>query len=185
MRARLALAGSLVLATFTLGCNKEPAPAPEQPLNDGTAAAARAAAAVSEAETRPVGLAAPAQAEASAARARISEAPFELSLTAKGEFEASKPGMAEVTLDAKEPFKINEQYPYKLKLQESPGIKFAALVVGKDRAQMGKKQLTMPVTFTPDKPGKYKLSGQFSFSICTDDKCLIEKRDLALDVDVK
>lgn len=185
MRARLALLGNLVLVTFTLGCNKEPAPAPEPPLSDGMPAAPRAAAALGEADTQPAGLAAPASAGASAARARISEAPFELTLTAKGDFEASKPGMAEVTLDAKEPFKINEQYPYKLKLQESPGIRFASLVVGKDRAQMNKKQLTMPVTFTPDKPGKYKLSGQFSFSICTDDKCLIEKRDLALDVDVK
>lgn len=183
MCARLALLGSLVLATFTLGCNKEPAPAPEPPRNDAISGAVRPP--NGEPETQPAGLAAPTPAEASAARARISEAPFELSLSAKGDYAASKAAVAEVTLDAKEPFKINEQYPYKFKIQESPGLKFASLVVGKDRAQMGKKQLTMPVAFTPDKPGKYKLSGQFSFSICTDDKCLIEKRDLALDLDVK
>ena len=29
------------------------------------------------------------------------------------------------------------------------------------------------------------VAGQFSFSVCTDDKCLMEKRDLLLDVNVE
>ena len=33
--------------------------------------------------------------------------------------------------------------------------------------------------------GKHTLAGQFAFSVCTDETCLMEKRDLTLVVDVK
>ena len=46
------------------------------------------------------------------------------------------------------------------------------------------EQPDLTVAFTPESAGKKKIAGQFSFSVCTDDKCLIEKRDLALDVQV-
>ena len=41
----------------------------------------------------------------------------------------------------------------------------------------------------PDTPksqaGKRTVAGQFAFSVCTEDKCLMEKRDLLLDVVVE
>jgi hypothetical protein len=43
----------------------------------------------------------------------------------------------------------------------------------------------MPVSFTPDAAGKRTVAGQFAFSVCTEDKCLMEKRDLSLDVTVE
>ena len=39
--------------------------------------------------------------------------------------------------------------------------------------------------FTPESAGKHTLSGQLSFSVCTEDKCMIEKRDLALEIEAK
>jgi hypothetical protein len=43
----------------------------------------------------------------------------------------------------------------------------------------------MRVPFTPDGAGQRTVSGQFAFSVCTDETCLMEKRDLSLVVDVK
>ena len=40
----------------------------------------------------------------------------------------------------------------------------------------------MPVSFTLDAAGKHTVAGQLAFSVCTEDKCLMEKRDLLLDV---
>jgi hypothetical protein len=45
--------------------------------------------------------------------------------------------------------------------------------------------MTMNVGFTPEAAGKHTISGVLQFSVCTDDKCLIEKRDLALEVQSK
>jgi hypothetical protein len=43
---------------------------------------------------------------------------------------------------------------------------------------------TLPIPFTAE-AGKHTVSGQLSFSVCTDDKCVIEKRELALEIEAK
>ena len=80
---------------------------------------------------------------------------------------------------------INQQYPYKFKAKEAAGVKFAQPVVGKDAAKIEQQRVTMRVPFVPDAAGQRTVSGQFAFSVCTEETCLIEKRDLALVVDVK
>lgn len=116
---------------------------------------------------------------------KVAEANFDLVIQPKGEYAAGQAAQAEIVLDAKGPFKVNDKYPYKFKLKEGAGLTYPSTVVGKDQVKLEHKRATMPVAFTADKPGKHTLAGQFSFSICTDDKCLIEKRDLALAVHVK
>ena len=39
--------------------------------------------------------------------------------------------------------------------------------------------------YTPDGAGKRTVAGQFAFSVCTDETCLMEKRELSVVVDVK
>jgi hypothetical protein len=145
--------------------------------------AAPAAAAPATPETTPA--AAPAPAAAAEGTSKLSEASFELELRPKGAYMAGQQAEAEIVLDAKPPYKVNEEYPYKFKLKEASGVKFPATVVGKDAAKLEKQKVTMPVSFTPEAPGKCTVAGQLAFSVCTDDKCLIEKRDLSLVVDVK
>ena len=43
----------------------------------------------------------------------------------------------------------------------------------------------MSVAFTPESAGKHTVSGKLFFSVCNDDQCLVEKRDLALEIDAK
>jgi hypothetical protein len=47
-----------------------------------------------------------------------------------------------------------------------------------------KQRSTMSVPFTPTQAGSHTLSGELAFSVCTDDKCLIEKQTLSFPVDV-
>ncbi|HEY6079950.1 MAG TPA: hypothetical protein VIW29_14150, partial [Polyangiaceae bacterium] len=75
-------------------------------------------------------------------------------------------------------------YPLKLKLKQTPGVKYENLTIGKDAAKLDTMKAVMPVSFTPDAAGKRTVAGQLSFSVCTEDKCLMEKRDLALEVSV-
>ena len=129
---------------------------------------------------------APAEATLAApAASKYSEAGFDLVLQPKGTYASGQAGEAEIVLNAKAPFHVNDKYPYKFKLKEAPGLKFANRVVAKDAVKLEPTRATVPVPFTPESAGKHTVAGQLSFSVCTDDKCMIEKRDLALEIDAK
>jgi len=116
--------------------------------------------------------------------AKVSDSSFELSLEPKAGLKAGQAGNVEVVLLAKAPFHVNDKYPIKLKLKETAGLKYESLTLGKDAVKLETMRATLPVAFTPERAGKFTVAGQFAFSVCTDDKCLMEKRDLALDVSV-
>ena len=129
--------------------------------------------------------AAAAPSPATDAASKYNEAGFDLALSPKGSYTSGKAGEAEIVLAAKAPFHVNQNYPYKFKLKEAPGLKFANLVIAKEAVKLEPARATVPVAFTPETAGKHTLAGQLSFSVCTDDKCMIEKRELALEIDAK
>ena len=123
--------------------------------------------------------------ELKSAKSSYSESNFELTIKSKGDYKAGQAGEAQIELNAKAPFHANDKYPYKFKLADSAGVEFPDKVVSKDKAKLEHMKVVMPVSFTPKDAGKKKIDGVFHFSICTEDKCLIEKRGLTLAVDVK
>jgi hypothetical protein len=186
-RTHAALAALVALSlalSLSSACNKGTPPTAEQPkapdaeVRQDPAPAAAAAAPAAPSSGAP----APGPA---AGTSRVSESQFELAIAPSGAYQAGKEGMVQVVLDAKPPFHVNDQYPIKFKAKEGPGVKFAAAVVGKDKAKVEKQKATMPVAFVPESAGQHTVAGQFLFSVCTDENCLMEKRDLSLVVDVK
>jgi hypothetical protein len=178
--------GWVLLGTWILfGCNKETPPAAEEPRSASNAAAPVAAPSVAETNDAAPAAAATSGAEPAAAGvAKVSDSSFDLSLEApKTNLKAGQAGSVDVVLLAKAPFHVNDKYPIKLKLKETPGVKYANLTLGKDAVKLETMKAVMPVGFTPE-AGKRTIAGQFLFSVCTEDKCLMEKRDLALDVNV-
>jgi pyruvate/2-oxoglutarate dehydrogenase complex dihydrolipoamide acyltransferase (E2) component len=173
----------LASALAVSACKNQAPPAAEataaEPAPPAPAAAPVAAAADSA-------VAAPAEAAPAApAASKYSEAGFDLVLQPKGTYTSGQAGEAEIVLNAKAPFHVNDKYPYKFKIKEAPGLKFANLVVAKDSVKLEPAKATVPVAFTPESAGKHTVAGQLSFSVCTDDKCMIEKRELALEIDAK
>ncbi len=177
----LQLAALTLGTSLLLGCNKETPPAAEEPRSASNAAAPKAAPA-SENASAPA--AAAADGAPAAGTPRVTDAAFEVSLEAPQPLKAGQAGSVDVVLVAKAPFHVNDQYPIKLKLKETPGVKYANLTITKDAAKVENMKAVMPVAFTPE-AGKRTVAGTFSFSVCTEDKCLMEKRDLALDVSVE
>lgn len=169
--------GVAVLGTCALmGCSKETPPAAEEPRSASNAVAPQAAAQAD----------APGAPAAAAGSAKFSDTAFDLSVEApKASVKAGQVGALEVVLTAKAPFHVNDKYPIKLKLKETPGVKYEALVINKDAVKLEAMKAVVPVSFTPDGAGKRTVAGQLAFSVCTEDKCLMEKRDLALDVNVE
>lgn len=106
-------------------------------------------------------------------------------MVARGSYKVGAAGVAEVVLSALGGYKPNQDYPYKFKLQPADGLSFPETVVQKDRMTIEGKRATMAVRFTPNSIGPKVLAGEFAFSVCTDQKCLIEKRELSLSFEVE
>ena len=172
----------LALPLVLLACNKEaPAAAggPQAPThNPALAAVSPARAEAAEGKGTALEGVVPAAATATGEG-------FDVTFSPKGSYTVGQPGVAEITLVARAPFHVNDKYPYKFKLKESPGLKYGSLVVGKDQVKLEEKRATLSVPFTVEKPGKHTVAGLFLFSVCAEDKCLIERKELALDIDAK
>jgi hypothetical protein len=169
-------------------CKNQAPPAAEATATVPAPAASVAPGAASRdtaAPPAPADSQAAAPAPATDAASKYNEANFDLTLAPKGSYSSGQAGEAEIVLSAKAPFHVNQNYPYKFKLKEAPGLKFANLVVTKEAVKLEPAKATLPVAFTPETAGKHTVAGQLSFSVCTDDKCMIEKRELALEIDAK
>ncbi len=181
-----ALALGCVLSVVGVACDRGGSAQSESAVAEAPAAAQSApvapAAGPAGADQAPAPMAAP---TAPAGKASYDEEGFQLSLEATGPFTVGKPAEARVVLHAKGGFKVNDQYPFKLTLVEQPGLEFPAKVVTRDAMTIEKKQGVMKVAFSPKSAGDHALSGRFSFSVCTEERCLIEKRDLLLTVSAK
>jgi hypothetical protein len=168
LNSKTALALAMCIPCLA-SCSKEATPSPEPPTAKQAAESAPTTAGEAPAE----------------AKSSWSESNFSLSIQPAGEYAKGTAASVEIVLEAKAPFHANDKYPYKFKVADSPGLTFADKIVTKDKAKLEHMKVTMPVAFTPDDSGKRKISGLFQFSVCSEDKCLIERRNLALDVDVK
>ncbi len=112
---------------------------------------------------------------------------FTAELKAPATCAAGKECKAEVSLKAKGTFHINDKYPLKFKVGEPPlpGVSYSKPIVKREDGAFGEKEGTLPVAFTVAKAGKTKVTGTFSFSVCSASQCQMEKVDLEVDVDVK
>ena len=166
----------------------EPAPAKGAAPTPGHAAASDVAAApVAEnhvAEPKadtPTAKAAPGQMIQGAA---ISEEPFSIWLQATSPVPAGSAATVEAVLVAKPPYHCNADYPHKFKLAAAPaGISYPETTV--KGAKVTAERSVLPIAVQAQSAGKAKVSGTLSFSVCNDERCLVEKRDLSLDLEVK
>ncbi len=155
-----------VVALVVSGCRKKSANVSAEPASSARATASAAAP--------------PSDKPAS----EFKDAHFQVKIEPKGSYKSGQSGQAQIVLDCNAPYHCNDKYPYKFKLEDSPGVKYPGKIVERDAVQLEKHQATMTVGFTPESAGKKTIAGKFLFSLCAADKCLVERRDLALNVNV-
>lgn len=112
------------------------------------------------------------------------ESTFDLVVRPSGAYSAGTPGSVDIEVSAKGGYHCNDKYPYKFKPADSPGVQFTAPVFTKDALKLEQMRATMKVDFTPESKGKKTIAGTFSFSLCSDERCLVEKRDVSLEIAV-
>ncbi len=110
------------------------------------------------------------------------EEAFQLSFEAPPAGKVGVPLTLKVVLVAKNGYKVNDEYPIKFKFDENAGVKAAKDTVRKEDAKLEKMRVEMPMQVTIAGAGATSVSGRLSFSVCTEERCLIEKRDLKVNV---
>lgn len=123
--------------------------------------------------------------KAEALNARVETENYVAFLRPAGECKKDSECVVEVVLEVKGDFHTNEQYPYKFVPKESEGVKFSKEKFGREDGVFETSKAVIKVTFTPGKSGQVSVGGKFSLSVCSDKNCLMDKKDLAVDVTVK
>jgi hypothetical protein len=106
------------------------------------------------------------------------EETFDLAIRPMGTLTAGVPGSVEIQLSAKGGYHCNDKYPYKFRADESPGVKFSAPVFTREAVKLEEMRATMKLDLTPETKGEKSIRGIFAFSLCSAERCLVEKREL-------
>ena len=111
------------------------------------------------------------------------EAQYAVWLQSAGRYTTGKASTVQAVLMAKGAFKCNEKYPYKFKLGAPPaGVTYPEKIARK--ISSGTKQRVLSVPFTPTTAGKKTISGTFYFSVCNEATCKIQKKPMAVTIEV-
>jgi hypothetical protein len=101
-----------------------------------------------------------------------------------GDCKAGKECTAEVSLEAKGVYKLNDQYPFKFVAKEGQGVTFPKPKLTKaDGKWDDKKKGSFRVPFVVDKKGKADVAGVLSLSVCSEANCIMDKAALVVNVD--
>jgi hypothetical protein len=124
---------------------------------------------------------------AQVATAKFDKDAYTLEIKAPSSCKSGSECKAEISLKTKGDYHINDKYPLKFKAPDTApdGVTFTKSTLKKEDGTFKEKEGSLPVGFTASKAGKVSIGGTFSFGVCTDANCLMEKQELAVDVDVK
>ena len=128
-----------------------------------------------------------AQAASGPARPSLENANYRAEMLSSGPCKKDSTCTAEVRVEAKGEYHINDKYPYRFKLEDPPpqGLKYPKPVVGKEDGTMDEHKVVLKVPFVSDATGEKKIAGTLSLSVCSAANCLMDKQPLAVTVKVE
>jgi hypothetical protein len=140
---------------------------------------------VSEASTDRDKIEAPAV--AGPARPSFENANYRAEMKSSGACRKDNTCTAEVLVEAKGEYHINDKYPYRFKLEDPPpqGIKYPKPIVGKEDGTMDQRKVVLKVPFISEASGEKKVAGTLSLSVCSAANCLMDKQPLEVTVKVE
>lgn len=116
---------------------------------------------------------------------RYDDALYTLAMSSLGTYQQGQPGAVAIHLEAKGEYKCNVDYPYKFNAHPLAGVTFERAVTPKDAMTIDGNRCSMEVELTPNAAGDNTVEGTFAFSVCTDQRCVIERLELGLTIAVE
>ncbi len=127
------------------------------------------------------------QAQSAPARPSVENVNYRAEMKAAGPCKKDNTCSAEVLVEAKGDYHINDKYPYRFKLEDPPppGMKYPKPVVGKEDGTMDERRVVLKIPFVSEAPGVKKVAGTLSLSVCSVANCLMDKQPLEVTVKVE
>lgn len=99
-------------------------------------------------------------------------------------FKVGSEGRVEVRLTGRNGYHVNQEYPIALTLQTAEGVKLAKTkLVRADASAFEEAQAVLPIALTPENAGRKALRGTLDFSVCNPQNCLLERQDVAVEIE--
>ncbi len=115
------------------------------------------------------------------ALARVEDATFHATIDrVDAVYTPQRIGQLRITVAAKPPYHVNAEYPHRFTVDEERGLRASSRVIAGTALQISSERLVVPLSVTPDHPGEARIAGELKFSVCTDERCVMEKRRLGL-----
>lgn len=109
----------------------------------------------------------------------VSEEAFSVWLQSEGPTSAGKPASVRAVLVANEPYHCNTEYPHKFKYADAPeGLNYPKKDARGMKTTAKRGELVIPIEAKA--AGEATVSGKLSFSVCTEERCLVEKQELKI-----
>jgi hypothetical protein len=111
---------------------------------------------------------------------------FSVWLQSSGKYTAGQQGAVEAVVMPKGEFHCNQEYPYKFVTSSlSTGVTFPKSTYRAEGLSLSPNRAVMRIPFVPQSAGEARIGGTFHFSVCTDQQCVVEKRDVFVTVNVQ
>jgi len=122
---------------------------------------------------------------AEAADSKIEQPAYTVAWLAPGPYMKDKEQASEIVIEAKAGYHVNQEFPLQFKpVEGADGISYKG-PIGRENAKIQEAKAVVTVAFTPTRTGKVKLAGTLTFSVCSDQTCLREKKNLEVAANVQ
>lgn len=111
---------------------------------------------------------------------------YQITATPQGPFKVGGDARVDVRLTGRNGYHVNQEYPIKLRLDPTQGVKLTkTTMVRADASAFEEAQAVFPVGVTPETAGRKALHGTLSFSVCNPQNCLLERQDVSAEFEAQ
>jgi hypothetical protein len=105
---------------------------------------------------------------------------------AQPKYSAGKAGELEIALESRGDWHVNQEYPIRVDIEAAPGVAIPKAELVKDDAkEFGEQKVRFLAPIEPTTAGKHEVTCDVSFAMCTEENCILEKRTVAMELEVQ
>lgn len=101
-------------------------------------------------------------------------------------YAAGQPGSVQIELQSRGEWHVNQEYPIRVDLAAPEGVALPKAELLKDDAkEFGEDKVRFLAEVEPSAAGTHEVSCDVSFALCTEENCILERRTVAMQLEVQ
>jgi hypothetical protein len=115
--------------------------------------------------------------------ARVDDPTFALALSAPQSISVGTPVSADLSIEGRGIYHVNEEYPLRIVLRSTGDVALAHTELGgTNAAELTPARARFDLPFTCRAPGTHSIEADVEFALCTEDACIPQARTITLTV---